>query len=633
MQEARQRVSEHLAGGRWAEAKRALETLWRAQPRAAEAQFVAASYAKMQPSWPMAKGRLAILRSVTVEPLVSLLRAEALIEARLELEVKLGEFNAYTQEIVNPSSWLYSFEPNAILLVAQTQDVAPELWDNYATLGATGVAEVQDRVVEHFEALFDALRERSSAALIFHGMERPARPALGISDDMAETTQAGAIEEINRRLRAAARSRRGVYFLDYDQLVAHEGRREWRDARKWMMVRLPFAAGKHAALAKHWVRFLAPAFGLGAKVLVTDLDNTLWQGILGEDGQAGLRCDDEYPGGFHRALQRALLDLRERGVLLAVASKNNEDEAMAALREHPHLLLRPDHFACIRCNWTDKATNLREIAQELNVGLDSLVFLDDNPAERDHIATAAPEVHVLDAAEAPAGFEAAVREFALFERLTLSAEDRARSELYQTRKKSETARAAAGSLEDYYRSLEQVVEIRPASALTIERVAQLTQKTNQFNLTTKRYTAQQIAEIAAQAGAAVHSVKVTDRYGDNGIVAVCISFDRDGWREIDTLLMSCRVIGRTVERAILSHLVRLAAADGFTELRGWFRPTAKNAPAADFYSQNGFRATETDEEGRTLWALTLEGSTISCPEWIRLDAYEQERARELSYSR
>jgi FkbH-like protein len=633
MQELRQKVNEHLAAGRWAEAKRALETLWRGHPRAGEAQFVVASYAKMQPSWPVAKGKLAILRSVTVEPLVSLLRAEALIEARLQLEVKLGEFNAYTQEILNPSSWLYEYEPDAILLATQTQDVAPELWEGFACLDAEGVADVQERVVAQFEALFDALRDRSSAALIFHGLERPEGLAFGIADGMAERTQAGAIDEINNRLRAAARSRLGVYFLDYDQLIAHEGRRGWRDARKWMMVRLPFAAGRHAAIAKHWVRYLAPALGLGAKVLVTDLDNTLWQGVLGEEGQAGIRCDDEYPGGFHRGLQRALLDLRERGVLLAVASKNNEDEAMAALREHPDLLLRPEHFAAIRCNWTDKATNLRAIAQELNVGLDSLAFLDDSPAERDQVAAAAPEVHVLDVAELPAGFEAAVREFPLFERLSLSAEDRARGGYYEARKQRETARASAGSLEDYYRSLEQVVEIAPVSALTIDRVAQLTQKTNQFNLTTKRYTPQQIAEAAGRPDTRVFAVRVSDRYGDNGIVAVAIVVDADRRREIDTLLMSCRVIGRTVERAILSHLADSAASAGCEELRGWFKPTAKNAPAADFYCRNGFRAVETDEEQGTLWSLPLADSALSCPEWIRLKAHEQEPARELSYSR
>ena len=267
------------------------------------------------------------------------------------------------------------------------------------------------------------------------------------------------------------------------------------------------------------------------------------------------------------------------------------------------------------------------------MGLDSLAFLDDNPAERDQVGVAAPEVHVLDAVDLPAGFETAVREFPLFERLNLSTEDRKRNEYYQAGRERQSVRESSGSLEDYYRMLEQVVEIAPVAASTLDRVSQLTRKTNQFNMTTKRYSTPQVVEAANRPDTRVYAVKVSDRYGDNGIVGVCIVNDRDKFREIDTLLLSCRVIGRTVERAILSFLARSAAEAGFEELRGWFRPTAKNAPAADFYTQNGFRIVENDGENGALWALPLDGSAVACPDWIRLEAHDQEPALDLSYSR
>jgi FkbH-like protein len=326
----------------------------------------------------------------------------------------------------------------------------------------------------------------------------------------------------------------------------------------------------------------------------------------------GIKLGPEYPGAAFQQVQRVLLDLTLRGILLAICSKNNPADALEAIEGHAGMLLKAKDFAVTRINWNSKAQSLREIAEELNIGIDSVAFLDDNPVERQHVREQAPEVIVLELPEDPMAFAGVVRDCPWFERLTLSAEDRQRGEYYAAQKERAELERAVTSKEDFYRSLEQVCEIALVNDATLARVAQLTQKTNQFNLTTKRYTEQQIAALRECPSWQVWSLRVKDRYADNGLVAVAISKVEDGVCEIDTFLMSCRVIGRTVETALLAKIAAEAKENGAATLQGRFIPTKKNAPAAGFYKDHGF---EEREEG--LWSLNLQERPIVMPEWIR----------------
>jgi FkbH-like protein len=330
----------------------------------------------------------------------------------------------------------------------------------------------------------------------------------------------------------------------------------------------------------------------------------------------GIKLGQEFPGAAFQAVQRALLDLSKRGILLAIASKNNVPEAMEALSSHPGMILKPRDFAAMRINWNDKAQSLRELAAELNIGLDSIAFLDDNPIERQQVRERAPEAIVIELPEDPMRFAPALRNCPWFERLTLSEEDRQRGEYYAAQRERAELESSVTSKEDFYRSLDQVAEIALVTPATLARVAQLTQKTNQFNLTTRRYTEQQIQEMAACPNWRVWSLRVTDRYADNGLVGVAISDLADSVCRIDTFLMSCRVIGRTVETALLAKLAEDARARGAKHLQGWFLPTKKNAPAQDFYRDHGFTESTRTPEG-TLFTLDLTQSTIATPEWIR----------------
>jgi FkbH-like protein len=588
----RQQIEALIEGGEAASAARLLNQMWGAQNNGASAGFIASRYDRIRESLPLRPCRWAFLRSFTVEPLVPILKAGAYTSG-IALETHVGEFNAWAQEMLDPDSPLYRFQPDIAVLAVQARDLAPE----------NALERLSDAMV--------AFRRNSQAALIVHTLEQPAVPAAGVLDAQQEGGEAAVIRRVNAGLVELAKQHRGIYLLDYDALMARHGRQNWGDARKWLTVRLPIASVHLPHMAAEWLRFLHPLTGKVAKCVAVDLDNTLWGGVIGEDGMNGIKLGAEYPGAAFQEVQRALLDLMRRGILLAICSKNNPADAMEALEGHAGMLLKPRDFAVTRINWNPKAQSLREIAEELNIGLDSVAFLDDNPVERQHVREQAPEVIVLDLPEDPMAFAGVVRDCPWFERLSLSEEDRQRGAYYAAQKERAELERAVTSKEDFYRSLEQVCEIALVNDATLARVAQLTQKTNQFNLTTKRYTEQQIAALRDCPGWRVWSLRVTDRYADNGLVAVAISKVDDRVCEIDTFLMSCRVIGRTVETALLAKIAADAKEVGAVRLQGRFIPTKKNAPASEFYKDHGFQE---GEEG--LWAMDLREMGIAMPEWI-----------------
>ncbi|MGH9645194.1 MAG: HAD-IIIC family phosphatase, partial [Bryobacteraceae bacterium] len=538
-------ISAAIAGGAYLAAYAAVQDLWRNQPGPATAAFILGQIPRLRAHIPLTTQRVAILRSFTVEPVVSVFRAQAFANG-IDVSVHVGAFNAFAQEILDPASELYAFDPEVVILAVQIRDIAPELWRwEDKACGPDVVA----RVLDEYRNLLQTLRSHHRANVIVHDFEQPVYPRQGLLDGQSPSGQAATIRDLNHGLRKLGEQIPGLSVLGYDELVAAHGRIRWFDERKWLTARLPVAADCLIHLGAEWCRMIACLAGRLSKVIVVDLDNTLWGGTVGEEGLDGLRLGKEYPGAAFRELQDALLACYERGILLAIASKNNAQDALEVLERHPEMLLRPQHFAAMRINWNDKAQSIKEIADELNVGIDSIAFLDDNPAERDLVHRELPCVTVLEPGADPLGYAAVVRRHAGFQRLTLLQEDQDRNRYYEQRKTSERLAAASASLDDFYRSLAQEVEVRPVAPNTVARVAQLTQKTNQFNLTTKRYTEQEIERLAAIPGWFVYSATVRDRFGDNGIVGVLIVSKTGHVLELDTLLLSCRVIGRTVETA------------------------------------------------------------------------------------
>lgn len=582
-------------------------------PSMVNAQAVLNHFSRVRSLLGLPTCRLAILRSFTLEPVVPLLRAAALSRG-VNLDVQVGGFNSYGEEIFDPNSRVYGFDPQIAILAIQTRDLLPELWEDRAEPDVARLRALVAETLEQYERWITAFRSRSQAYLIVHTLEVPAFPSLGAFDAQQGEGQSEAIRSINRGLKRLAGAERGVYVLDYDNLVARFGRLNWRDEARWLSIRMPMAPGALAHLADEYLRYVLALTGRGCKALVVDLDNTLWGGVLGDDGSSGIKLGGEYPGSAHLALQRAMLALRERGVILAVCSRSDHDEAVELMRSHEAMLLRPEHFSALRINWNQKAANLGEIAAELNIGIDALAFMDDDPAQREQIRQLLPEVHVIELSADPATYAASLRAAPVFERLSLSAEDRLRNDHYLAEKRRIELRESSDALEDYYRSLEIAVSVGEAGPESLSRVAELTRKTNQFNLTTRRYSEQEVATMVADPNWRVYVLSAADRFGDYGLVAVAIAQCADSW-DVDTLLMSCRAMGRGIETALLAYMTREAAAAGARSVRGWYLPTKKNAPASDFYSRHGFAVKARDGDN-LLYEYGFE-SPIDWPGWIR----------------
>jgi FkbH-like protein len=397
--------------------------------------------------------------------------------------------------------------------------------------------------------------------------------------------------------------------VDAAFLASQVGLNAWNDARGWYKAKLPASLDATPLYADIICRLLGSARGKARKCLVLDLDNTLWGGVIGDDGVDGIALgQNSVVGEAHVALQRYLLDLRRRGVILAVCSKNDDAVARTPFRQHPEMVLKEDHIAVFVANWSDKANNLREIAATLNIGTDSLVFLDDNPVERAQVRLVLPEVAVPELTDDPADYIGLLANAGYFEAIGLSAEDMARAEFYQANAERVSLQKV-GNLEEYLRSLQMMATISPFNAVGRVRIAQLINKSNQFNLTTRRYSENDVESMQNDPTKFCLQVRLADRFGDNGMISVVI-FDiaAETW-SCDTWLMSCRVLGRRVEELVLSTVAQAARAAGARQLAGTYLPTKKNSLVADHFAKLGFAKTSDLAEGGTRWALDINSYT------------------------
>jgi len=336
------------------------------------------------------------------------------------------------------------------------------------------------------------------------------------------------------------------------------------------------------------IRYILSALGRGKKCIVLDLDNTLWGGIIGEDGMDGIALGQDYPGSCYVDFQRELLKLYNRGIILAINSKNNEADAFDVIDNHPYMVLRRQHFAAHAINWNDKASNLQALADELNIGVDSMIMIDDNPVECELIHQQCPQCLVIQLPVRPYLIPSVLDTYPEIENIRLTEEDKKKGVMYQQQLERKKLESTTSNLGDYLQALDINLEIKAADTFSIPRIAQLTQKTNQFNMTTRRYTEADIIQFGGSKNSHVYSISSTDRFGDNGIVGVVIFHLEDERCTIDTFLLSCRVIGRTIEQSIVAFVAEYAKENGAKTLIGEFFPTAKNKPAAGVYEKMSF---------------------------------------------
>jgi FkbH-like protein len=437
-------------------------------------------------------------------------------------------------------------------------------------------------------------------------------PALGNNEDRLAQSPAAIVGRINTLLRETAPAD-NIYLLALDQWVTLTGGiSAWFDPGLWHLSKheVPHAAAPF--YGDQVGRMLAAIRGRSSKCLVLDLDNTLWGGVIGDDGLEGIVLGQGTAAGeAHLALQRYAKRLSERGIILAVCSKNDEANAVAPFQKHPEMILKQADIACFVANWQDKAENLKHIARTLNIGIDSLVFVDDNPVERALIRRELPQVAVPELPEDPALYVQTIALAGYFEALDITAEDRERAELYRQNASREALRASATDMAGFLDSLQMQLTWQPFDQPGFKRIVQLINKTNQFNLTTRRYTEAQVTEVmrGEEEGRFVTlQLRLTDVYGDNGIIGLVIGqLTPRCDLEIDVWLMSCRVLGREVEQATLNLLAARAIELGCHRLYGAYMPTEKNSMVKDLYSKLGFTLEDTQADGTTRWSLALAG--------------------------
>ena len=563
--------------------------------------------------------KVALLSSFSIEFIRNSLTVLGFLNG-IELEIYLAGFGQIQQEIRNPKSGLFAFSPDVVILALEGRDWLPEVYRDYLELFAGDFEDVLSRFREELQELLKIFRSGCRATVLVNNFVPPIWRQIGILDGQAGTGQAQLVHRINGTLASICQQHPGVLSVDYVGLASRMGTLRWYDERMNHFAKAPIAMDMLPHLAAEYVKYFRGLTGQTKKCLVLDLDNTLWGGVLGEEGLAGIQLGSVYPGSAYLAFQQEILNLQKRGVLLAIASKNNAADVEEVFAKHPSMLLKREHFANVQIHWRQKSESLGEIARQLNIGLEHMVFVDDNPAECAEVARSLPQVTAITLPKQPENFVRALLEDGLFDGITFSKEDRLRGELYRQREEAVLLRERSGSLEDFYRSLEMEITIAPVDEGSLARSVQLTQKTNQFNVTTLRFSVSELEERTKQPDWLLSTVTLRDRFGDNGIVGLVMARFAANTLDIETFLLSCRVIGRNVETAMLAYLCRHASVRGVHFLQGHVIPTAKNAPVRDLFSRHSFEKVSEKESGESYWAMDMTKGGIAWPEWVKVIA-------------
>jgi len=563
------------------------------------------------------KAKIAVLSSTTTDLFIPLLRLLCFRDG-IDAEIYSSPYGAYQQEILDNQSGLYGFQPDVVIIATNWRDAGLVPFSR-------GPEEDVQRVVDHFKNLWETLLSRFSCRIIQHGFDLPPIDSYG---NLASTLQGGRLQMLRSINLGLCRSAPpSVAVLDTDQVSAVYGKDKWVDEPYWHLAKQHPASDALPLLVNHDVALVRAALGLTKKVLVLDLDNTLWGGIIGEDGLSGIRVGPPTPiGESFQAFQKYLAELKGRGILLAVCSRNNEEDAKEVFKSHDAMVLRLEDFVVFKANWLDKPANLRHIAEALNLGSDSFVFLDDNPVERALVRKEMPEIAVPELSKDPACYIQVLERRKFFEAWTLSREDRERHESYSRNVLREGLRSSSGTLEEFLMGLQMVADAREFDEAVLPRVVQLIGKTNQFNLTTRRHSEEVVRKMLAAEEYWTQYFKLRDRFGDNGLIGLLIARRIPGqspaW-EIDTWLMSCRVIGRQVEQLMLRTLSLAAKARGIQELNGIYIPTQKNKMVADFYSRCGFKEVARAADNMSRWVAALDELEIPSCDFISLQAVKE----------
>ncbi|MCR5179316.1 MAG: HAD-IIIC family phosphatase [Lachnospiraceae bacterium] len=547
------------------------------------------------------KKKIAVLGGSTTHDIIRAMEL-FLLDAGIEPEFYESEYAQYWQDAMFPGEELSGFTPDIVLVCTSVRNIKtwPEIGD-----GAERVAQIEEEEFSRYTQMWEKLSSDYHCPIIQNNFEDPSWRLMGNRDGWDSHGRVRFVRRLNERFASYAEAHETFYICDLAYIAGAYGLDRWHDPLYWYMYK--YAMGMDAIPYYAWnaAAIIRSLFGKNKKALVLDLDNTLWGGVVGDDGVENLEIGEETAiGEAYSEFQEYLKAQKDIGVLLTVDSKNDEENALAGL-SHPDGKLKPDDFVCIRANWEPKSLNAKDIAHSLNILEDALVFVDDNPAEREIIRQQLPGTAVPELPKEPEKYLRILDRSAFFEVTNLTEDDRGRTQMMKANVDREALKSTFADYDEYLRSLEMTAVIHAFDPLHFARISQLTNKSNQFNLTTKRFTQDEIEALAEDEGYITLCGSLADRFGDNGIVSLAAGRIEGKELHLILWLMSCRVLKRGMEQAMMDTLVMECEKKGITKIYGYYYPTAKNGMVREFYAERGFELTKSEADGSTVWALDL----------------------------
>lgn len=564
--------------------------------------------------------RLALFSNSTTE----FLKDDLLIELQKfdqQTEILLSGFNQYIQMILTSSSELMDFSPDFVFFFLDYSDFFSEVMASPFNSIESNRSAIFKILEEHFSIVEIVRRRFPNAIILLNTCVLPSTTILTGMEYNSEYSISELEFHANQKIKAFALSSPSIKVFDSHRIANEIGYENWFDARFYYLAKSPWSKKAMQTIAKDFKKFIKAMSKAPKKCLVIDLDNTIWGGVLGEEGVYNIQIGMSGKGLIFYEFQLELRKLKKKGVMLAIASKNNYEDVIEVFEKNENLALQLDDFVSIKANWKDKAQNIAEMAQELNIGLDSIVFLDDNPVERELVRTFLPMVVVPEMPSDPIMFKDTLLDinYEFFMSHDLTKEDIFRTEMYLSERKRDEEREKFENLDDYLMMLDISVVIERKPEKYLNRIVQLVNKTNQFNLTTIRYSENELVEILKSPDWGLFTIEVNDKFGKNGVTGVLvIKGIGDPIVEIHLFILSCRVMSRKIENVFLSVVSEYLKAEGAKKIIGMFSPTKKNKPVAMLYKQFGFSLKETIN-GVEYWEFNLEEETIPKPDWIQTE--------------
>lgn len=556
--------------------------------------------------------RIAILSSFTLNGIEETFKVKC-AEKKINCETYLGNYDQYHQEILNNESNLYRFNPDIAFLILDTRSILGDLWYSPYSIDVKQRKEFIKKKFKDIKNLIRTFIRISKSKFIISNFPIPTQSNYGIFETKSEFGLQKMIYTLNENLQNHISNLDSVYLFDMNGFISKHGENNIFDPKQFLFGDIKISLDFIPYLTNDLIGYVIATLGLTKRCIVLDLDNTLWGGIIGEDGFDGIKLGSGPPGNAYVEFQKYLLGLHDRGILLAINSKNNPDDALEVIEKHPDMVLQKKHFASMKINWNDKVSNIKEISKDLNFGLENFVFIDDDPIHREFMKSSLPQVLTVDLPKDPSKYVKVLEEMNEFNVLKITTEDKKRGLMYSQQKERKDLEKSSSNLQDFLKNMDLKVTIKKADNFTIPRISQLILKTNQFNLTTKRYQLEDIQKFSKDKNMFIGCAQVEDKFGDNGITGAFI-IQKNGTKEwtLDTFLLSCRVMGREVEKSILGHILKTAKKHGVEKIKANFIPTQKNKPIKNFLPECGFK-----KKGNS-WILSI-NETFQIPDFIKVE--------------